>query len=123
VLDEVEKRRLSPLDVVPDDHERLFRCSLLQQRSRRHGRVRRRRERQDRLRVGPELQEHLDERPVRDPLAVVEAPAADDQRARFDLARELGDEARLPDARCAEQGEEVGRPLRDRVLEVVAKPP
>ena len=46
-----------------------------------------------------------DDRPVRDPLAVGEAAAADD--ARVDRGEGLGDEARLPDSRLADDREEL----------------
>ena len=89
VLDEVEERLLAPLDVVEDDHER--RRLLLEQLAERPGDLLGGRrllalaeQRADRRRGGPvgrqrvELLEHLDHRPVGDPLAVGEAAAADD---------------------------------------------
>ena len=102
------KRLLAPLDVVEDDDERRLLCSsslrnaqaissaevpcldLAEQRPDRGGRGRV---------VGQrvELLQHLDDRPVGDPLAVGEAAAADD--ARVDRGQRLRDEPRLADAR------------------------
>jgi hypothetical protein len=93
VLDQVEERLLAPLDVVEDDDERpLCRGPL-------HGfsegpcellgggrRVRLAQERTDGRRGGVfcgrqvELFQHLDDRPVRDPLAIGQAAATDNRR-------------------------------------------
>ena len=103
VLDQVEERLLAPLDVVEDDHERPLGRSLLQRLAegpgdllRRRRRLRLAQQRADRHRGGlvrgqhVELLQHLDDRPVRDPLAVGEAAAADDRR--LDRGQKLGDE-------------------------------
>ena len=52
-----------------------------------------------------ELLQHLDDRPVRDPLAVGEAAAADDRR--LDRRQGLGDEPRLADAGLADDRHEL----------------
>ena len=93
MLDQVEERRLAPLDVVEHDHERpLLRRVLhglaegprdLLGRSRR---VALAEQRADRRRGGlvrgrhVELLQHLHDRPVRDPLAVGGTAAEDDRR-------------------------------------------
>ena len=52
-----------------------------------------------------ELHQHLDQRPERDPVAVVEAAAADDRRFAVEPGEELRGEPRLADARRPEQRE------------------
>ena len=84
------------MEVVNDEDERLLRGLLLQECPRRE------------LRLGgrgadgvgglyPELDQHLDERPVRDPFAIGEGSAAGDRRLPRDVAEEVGDEPRLAD--------------------------
>ena len=62
--------------------------------------------------VRPQLLDRLDDRPVRDALAVGEAPAADDRRVQ--PPQELRDEPRLADARDAEQREQLARAVAIR---------
>ena len=113
MLDQVEERLLAPLDVVEDDHERPLRRSLLQRLAegpgdllRRCRRLRLAQQRADRRGGGlvrrqqVELLQHLDHRPVGDPLAVGEAAAADDRR--LDRSQNLRDEPGLADARIAD---------------------
>ena len=93
VLDQVEERLLAPLDVVEHDHQRLLCRGVLQRLAerpcdllRRRRRLRLAQQRADRHRCGlvcgphVELLQHLDHRPVRDPLPVREASATDDRR-------------------------------------------
>jgi hypothetical protein len=110
ILDEVQEGGLGPVDVVEDDHERVVRRDRLEQppgpprdllRSRRgvHFPDRRAeplgrevavvRAGQDRSHVA-DLSGHLLERPVRDPLAVRQAPADEDSGlgASDELARQ-----------------------------------
>jgi hypothetical protein len=142
VLDEVEERRLAPLDVVEDDHERAFVRMGLEQLARGPERLlagsgvvlepdgRRdpvgdqprvlvslqlRRDAGDDL-LAVQLSHRLEERPERDPVAVREtAPAGDGGRVG-DLLEELLDQARFPDPGGAEHGEEVACALPDRPL-------
>ena len=104
---ELEEGRLRPLDVVEDHDERPLERFLLQDVPRRDRGLGRRRHPEHRLGVRVQLEQHLDERPVRDALAVVEAATSDDARAAVDVAHELRDEPRLPDAGRPEQREEL----------------
>src|SRR5581483_9090281 len=61
-----------------------------------------------------ELLEHLDDRPVGDPLAVGEAAAADGAGA--DLGERLGDEARLADPGVADDRDQLAALLDLRAL-------
>ena len=118
VLDQVEERLLAPLDVVEDDHERPLRRSLLQRLAegpgdllRRCRRLRLAEQRADRRRGGlvrrqhVELLQHLDDRPVGDPLAVGQAAAADDRR--LDRRQSLRDEPGLADAGIADDRDQL----------------
>ncbi len=112
VLDQVEQRGLSPVDVLPEDDQRPVRRVRLEQLARGVGDL------VDgafqealEIRVS-EPAENLDERPVGDPLAVGKAAADDD--ARVGGADELLRQSCLADARRAEQREEVARALRRR---------
>ena len=66
----------------------------------------------------PSGDEHLDERPVRDALAVREAAAAQDVGRVADALEEVGDEARLADAGRPEEREEPAAAIGDRILVV-----
>ena len=70
------------------------------------------------VRLDADRDEDLDEWPVGNPLAVRETPPAQDVRGVAHALEEVGDQARLPDARRAEQREETTRAVRDRVLVV-----
>ncbi len=70
----------------------------------------------------PSGSEHLDERPVRDPLAVRQATAAEDVRSVRDALEEVRDEPGLPDACRPEQREEPARAVRDGVFVVAPEP-
>ena len=72
-------------------------------------------------RLDPDREQDLDERPVGDVLAVVEAAAAQDVGGLARDGEELLRQPRLPDPRRAEQREHVADPLRDDVLERRAK--
>ncbi len=109
MLDQVEEHLLAPLDVVEDDHERPFRSGVLQRLAERprdlFGGCRRlplAEQRADRLsggtfrRLHVELLQHLDDRPIGDPLAVWGAAAAQDRR--LDRRKQLRGEPRLADA-------------------------
>ena len=67
------------------------------------------------LRLDADRDQDLDERPVGDALAVGEAAAAQDVRRVADALEEVGDEARLPDARRAEEREEAAGGSRDGI--------
>ena len=62
-----------------------------------------------------ELLDHLDHRPIRDPLPVGEAPPAEDPCVH--TVEELGRKPRLPDARDTEDGEQLARTVVDRPFE------
>ncbi len=107
VLDQVEERRLPPVDVVEDDHERQLRGGGLERLPHRPGGLRgrgRRIELAEEHRDRPlyplvaarlaELLQDLDHRPVRDALAVGQAASAQHARV-FDGRKELRDESRL----------------------------
>ena len=110
MLDQVEERLLAPVDVVEDDDAAAARAAAcsnvlrngpgdLLRRGRRLGLAEQRADRGRRSLVGrqhTELLQHLDDRPVGDPLAVRQAAATDDRASIDD--EELGDEARLADA-------------------------
>ena len=137
MLDQVEKGGLAPVDVVEDDHHRLVDSVRLQQLAKRPrdlvggaggGLVA-----EDRPECGidavssaEKLLHDLGDRPVANPFAVGEAAAAHDGGV-LERAQELGHEARLPDARGAEHGEELAGALADdirqRVLEQVPLAP
>ena len=105
------------MEVVNDEDERLLRGLLLQECPRRELRLGGR----GADRVGgldPELDQHLDERPVRDPFAIGEGSAAGDRRLPRDVAEEVGDEPRLADPCRAYECEEAAGPSRDDVGEI-----
>ena len=118
MLDQVEEHLLAPLDVVEDDHQRPFRRGVLQGLAerprdllRRCRRLRLAEQRADRRRGGlvrrqhVELLQHLDDRPVGDPLAVGEAAAAED--GRLDRSQQLRGEPRLADAGIADDRDQL----------------
>jgi hypothetical protein len=93
VLDQVEERLLTPMKIVDDDDERLLARRLLERLAkgpgdlvRRRRRLRLAQQRANGCRGGlvrgthVEPLQHLDDRPIRDPLAVREAAATDDVR-------------------------------------------
>jgi hypothetical protein len=121
VLDEVEHRLLRPVEVVDHEHERPLAGALLEERTCRELRFRGRRA-DRRGRLDPELDEHLDERPVGDALAVGEGAAARDGRLAVHVLQEIGDEARLSDPGGTDQAEQATAGRRDHVLEVGAEP-
>ena len=75
MLDEVEERRLTPLEIVEDDHERVFQGVGLEQLA--ESELRFLRGRADHgVDLRSQLHHDLDERPVRDSLPVVEATSS-----------------------------------------------
>src|SRR6185437_1134461 len=106
-LDEVEKRLLGPVQVVPDDDQRTLLRRLLEQAPDGErdlllgGRSFAAEQRVERTRdsflelalLRPELLHDLDERPVRNALAVRQAASPND--GRIDTPQELGRQARL----------------------------
>ena len=97
VLDEIDEHRLGPLQVVDHDDLRALGRPRLEQPA--EGELRLgRRGADDRIRLDPDRDQDLDERPVRDPLAVAKAATAKDVGRVADAIEEVGDEARLPDA-------------------------
>ena len=133
VLDQVEEGFFRPVQVVPHDDERALARGLLEQTSHRerdlflrgdalvpeHDAERPCDARIELALLRPQLLHRLDERPVRDALAVGEAPAA--HHGRVDPAQELRDEARLADAGDAEQREELAREVRRGDVERLAQ--
>ena len=119
VLDQVQERLLSPLDVVEHaDEPRLLleqlaegpgdllgRSPLLRLAKQGAQRGSGRRIRGQRV----ELLDHLDHRPVRDPLAVRKAAAAD--ALCIDRGEKLGRQPRLADAGIADHGHELAASL------------
>ena len=66
----------------------------------------------------PDRDQDLDERPVRDPLAVREAPSAQDVGLVADALQEVRNEPRLPDAGWPEEREETARAVGNGILVV-----
>jgi len=91
VLDEVDEHRLGPLQVVDHDDLWALRGMGFEQPTKRELCLGWRRA-DDRIRVAADRDEDLDERPVRDPLAVREAAAAKDIGRVPDAIEEVGDE-------------------------------
>jgi hypothetical protein len=127
VLDQVCERLLAPLDVVEDDDQRPLCRGLLDGFAERPGQLLCGRrglllpeQRADRDRGGLvrrqqlELLEHLDHRPVRDPVAVGKAAAPDDRRGA--ALEELGDEARLPHACVPDDRQQLAPALGSHAL-------
>ena len=134
VLDQVEERLLTPLDVVEDDHERLPCRGLLQRLAKGPGdllRCRRRlrlaQQRTDRHRggliCGPhvELFQHLDHRPVRDPLPIRETAATDNRRV--DGSQSLRGEPGLADAGIADHRHQLAALLGAHALPCLPQDP
>ena len=126
MLDQVAERLLAPLDVVEHHHERPLRRSPFQRLAKGPGDLLRgcrslalAEQRADRRcgglvrRQHAELLQHLDDRPVRDPLPVGEAAAADHRR--LDRCQELGGQPRLADAGIADD--------RDQLAALLGPPP
>ena len=113
MLDEIEEARLRPVHVLEHGNERpLLRCPLHQPAHPEGdllGRALTDTEQRGDARVlhglvAQELLHDLDGGPVRDPLAVREAPSGDDRRVG--TVEEVLGEAGLSDARRSEDGEE-----------------
>ncbi len=146
VLDELEQGRLGPVDVVEDEDERPVRSELLEElaggprqvlhrerllrepdrrlHARNHvGVADERAELPARLLGGVFLDDRrglahrLSERPERDPVAVREAPAADDGGLVRGRSHELLDESRLADTCLADHGHETAASRGDRVAQ------
>jgi len=137
VIEEIEKSRLRPVDVVDDQHyratsgERLYEPSygaegvfarhdlFARQPDRRRDRVHEpsclsiRCEHSTELGIRGDLLEDLDEWKVRDPVAVGETASPQDDRATLRLD-ELEDEARLADSGRPEHREELARAVAHR---------
>ncbi len=118
MLDEIEERRLAPVQVVEDDDQRPLAGRLLEQFPHGdadlvRGRVAVTEQRGERPvgrpPVAEQLRDHLDDGPVRDAVAVGEAAATHD--GRVESRDELLREPRLPDPGDAQHGEERTRPL------------
>ena len=127
VLDQIAERLLAPLDVIEHDHQRPRCRSLLQRLAERPGDLLRRRrrlafaeQRADRHRGGlvrrqhVELLQHLDHGPVRDPVAVGKAAAADNRG--FDRNQKLRHQPRLANTRIADDRQQLTALLRPHTL-------
>src|SRR5262249_36068883 len=122
MLDEVDEDGFRPLEIVDHDDPWTNRCSFFEKSS--EGELRLGRRRADHGgRLNAKRDEHLDERQVRDALAVREAAATQDVSGIADPLEEVRDEPRLADSGRPEQGEEPARPVFDRVLVVAPEPP
>ncbi len=121
VLDEVDEDWLGPLQVVDDDDLRPLGRPRLEEPPEGELRLRRRRA-DDGVGLGADRDQDLDQRPVGDPLAVREAPPAQDVGRVADALEEVRDEARLPDPGRAEQREQPARAVGDGVLVVAPQP-
>jgi hypothetical protein len=121
VLDQIEQRRLRPVDVLDDENERLLTGAPLERLPHRPEDL-----------LGSSLGQHLgellfgacftedlDERPVGDPLAVRKA-AARERRCVVEPRDELPREPRLADARRPGRGDEAAATLADRPVEAPA---
>ena len=116
VLDQVEEDGLGPLDVVEDEDLRPRRRPRLDQLAKGELRVRGRAA--DHLAgLDADREQDLDERPVGDVLAVVEAAAAQHVGGLAGDGEELLGQPRLADPGRPEQREHVAHALRDDVLE------
>ena len=106
MLDQIQEDRLGPLDVVEHQNLRPCRRPALDQLAERELRVAGRGA-DDLARLDADREQDLDERPVGDVLAVVEAAAAEDVGALACAGEELLGQPRLADARGPEQREHV----------------
>ena len=100
VLHEIDEDRLRPLEIVDHDDLRAFGRARLEEPPEGELRLRRRRA-DDRVGLDADRDQDLDERPVRDALAVREAPPTKDVGRAAHALEEVRNEARLPDARQA----------------------
>ena len=121
VLDELEERPLRPMHVVEDDDLRPLGGTLLEQTTERELRLGSRAA-EHRIRVDTDREQQLDERPVRDALAVVEAATVEDVRLLSSVLEEVGHEPRLSDPGGAEQGDQPARAVGDCVLVLATEP-
>ena len=137
MLEQVVKGRLGPVDVVEDGDDRGRLSRSFEQLAHRPGNLlargrrlllaqqlldRRQRGRlEPELASGRELLQDLDHRPVGDPLAVRQAPPADDGGV-LDGAEELGCQPRLADAGRAENREELARAVVDGLRKRLLQP-
>src|SRR5262249_5266062 len=120
VVDQIEERLLAPLDVVEDHDQRPFARDVLklatdipEQLALAEPTIGQ--PRQGLLRPLAQLLEDRDDRPERDPLAVLQTPAR--QRGGIEPGDELRYQPRLAHAGRAKHGEQVAAPLADRALE------
>ena len=114
VLDEVEERRLRPVDVVQDEHERARAGEPLENRARALEQLGRRGRPVDVLGRG---RGHLVERKIRDALAVRKTACAEVGGTLLDVLDQLLHEPGLADAGNAEDREQPARPLLHRRVE------
>jgi hypothetical protein len=119
VVDQAEKRLLSPLDVVEDHNQRPLVRDLLEldadiPKQLIGAECTVNDPREGFLRALAELLEGRDDRPERDPLAVLQAPAC--EHRCVEPRQELRRQSRLADAGPPKHGEQVAAPLADRTL-------
>ena len=127
MLDEVEESRLTPVNVVEDDHGRLRAGARLEQLAKRpgdllgrsgHRLVAENRCERSGCALGSKLLDDLRDRPVADPFTVGETAALDDNRS-LESGEELLHQTRFADARNSENREQVADALADDVRECV----
>jgi hypothetical protein len=122
VLDEIDEHGLCPLQVVDHDHLGLLGGTGFQEPPKGELRLGRG-SADDGVGLDPDRDEQLDERPVRNPLAVRKATATSDQGTIRDVLDELTDEARLPNTGHSDDGEQLARSVTERLFERVVEAP
>ncbi len=144
MLDQIEQRRLAPVDVLEHDDERGLPCENLEETSHRpehlfldgaglpdadrglqacghHLRISASLEQLQDPPLARRVLDDLAYGPVRDPLAIRKAAADEDARILPDSAGKLLRQPRLPDTCLAEDGEQLGPPLASGPLEGLAQ--
>src|SRR4051812_33701939 len=119
MLDQVEQRRLGPVDVLHDECQRPLACTALERLPGRPEDLLRRScgEHALELVLGPRLAEDLDERPVGDALAIRETTAGKDNRFIGQSGGNLAGQPRLADARRTDHGYPAATPLGNGIVE------
>ena len=121
MLDEVDEDGLGPMQVVDNHDLRALRRTRLEH-SPKGELCLRRRTSDHRIRLHADRDQHLDERPVGDPLTVGEAATTKDVGHATHAFEEVADEARLADPGGAEQREKSAGVVGDGILIVAPQP-